>query len=59
MEDPELIEKLGIVETEILGFGVTSKYQAYRLGKWFLATQKSDVKEVLKRLLTPEQWQQL
>lgn len=46
VEDPELIEKLGIVETEILGFGVTSKYQAYRLGKWFLATQKLESETV-------------
>lgn len=40
VEDSNLIQKYGIVENEILGFGVTSKSQAQRLGKWFLATGK-------------------
>lgn len=40
VEDSKLIEKYGIIENEILGFGSTSKYQAQRIGKWFLATGK-------------------
>jgi hypothetical protein len=40
VEDSSLIQKYGIIENEILGFGVTSKSQAQRLGKWFLATGK-------------------
>lgn len=40
IEDSSLIQKYGIIENEILGFGVTSKSQAQRLGKWFLATGK-------------------
>jgi hypothetical protein len=46
VDDAELIQKTGVVETEILGFGVTSKYQARRLGKWFLATQKLESQTV-------------
>lgn len=44
-EDSSLISKYGIIERDIIGFGITSKQQAYRLGKWFLATNKleSDV----------------
>lgn len=40
VEDANLIQKYGIIEKEILGFGITSKYQAQRVGKWFLATGK-------------------
>jgi hypothetical protein len=40
VEDLELIRKYGIIEKEILGFGVTSKSQAQRIGKWFIATNK-------------------
>ena len=40
VEDANLIQKFGIIEKEILGFGITSKYQAQRVGKWFLATGK-------------------
>lgn len=40
VEDSSLIQKYGIIENEILGFGVTSRSQAQRLGKWFLATGK-------------------
>ncbi len=40
VEDPQLIRQVGIVEKEILGFVVTSKYEAKRIGKWYLATSK-------------------
>ena len=40
VEDANLIQKFGIIEKEIIGFGITSKYQAQRVGKWFLATGK-------------------
>jgi hypothetical protein len=40
IEDANLIQKFGIIEKEILGFGITSKYQAQRVGKWFLSTGK-------------------
>ena len=39
-EDSSLISRYGIIERDIIGFGITSKQQAYRLGKWFLATNK-------------------
>lgn len=44
-EDSSLISRYGIIERDIIGFGITSKQQAYRLGRWFLATNKleSDV----------------
>lgn len=40
VEDSELISKYGIIEREIIGYGITSRSQAYRLGKWFLTTNK-------------------
>lgn len=40
VEDAQLIRQIGVVEKEILGFGVTSKYEAQRIGKWYLATGK-------------------
>jgi len=40
VEDSELIREYGIVSKEILGFGVTSKDQARRMGLWLLATNR-------------------
>ena len=40
IEDSNLIRRFGIVEKEILSFGVTSKSEAQRIGKWYLATGK-------------------
>jgi len=40
VEDSDLIKKYGLIEKEIIGFGITSRYQANRIGKWFLATGK-------------------
>jgi len=39
-EDQDLIRKYGIVEKEILSFGITSRSEAQRIGKWYLATGK-------------------
>ena len=46
VEDSNLIRKFGLIEKEILGFGITSKYQAERIGKWFLATTKLESQTV-------------
>lgn len=46
IEDPNLIKKYGLIEKEILGFGITSKYQAERIGKWFLTTGKLESQTV-------------
>lgn len=40
VEDSNLVRKFGIVEKEILSFGITSKSEAQRIGKWYLATGK-------------------
>ena len=40
VEDAELIDLYGIIPKEILGFGVTSRDQARRLGTWMLATNR-------------------
>ena len=40
VEDSDLIRKFGVVEKEILSFGVTSKSEAQRIGKWYLSTGK-------------------
>ena len=40
VEDSELIKEYGIVSKEILGFGVTSRDQARRMGLWLLATNR-------------------
>ena len=46
IEDANLIKKYGLIEKEILGFGITSKYQAERIGKWFLTTGKLESQTV-------------
>ena len=40
VEDSLLIREYGIIPKEILGFGVTSRDQARRLGLWMLATNR-------------------
>jgi len=40
VEDQINIRKYGYVEKEIIGFGVTSKSQAKRIGQWFLVTNQ-------------------
>jgi hypothetical protein len=40
VEDKLNIRRYGYVEKEILGFGITGKSQAKRLGEWFLVTNQ-------------------
>ena len=40
VEDSLLINLYGIVTKEILGFGITSRHQARRIGEWLLATNR-------------------
>lgn len=40
VEDPFLISQYGISVKEILGFGITTKGQAKRVGEWMLATSR-------------------
>jgi hypothetical protein len=40
VEDTQLINDYGIVIKEILGFGITSKDQARRIGLWLLSTNR-------------------
>lgn len=40
VEDQINIRKYGYIEKEIIGFGVTSKSQAKRIGQWFLVTNQ-------------------
>ena len=40
VEDSLLVSSYGIVTKEILGFGITSRDQARRIGQWLLATNR-------------------
>lgn len=40
IEDPEMVEKYGVRETEVVDFGCTSRGQARRAGLWLLYTEK-------------------
>ena len=40
VEDSALIKDYGIISKEILGFGITSRGQARRIGEWLLATNR-------------------
>jgi len=42
LEDADLIAKYGYQVKELIGFGCTSKWQAQRVGKWALLTEKLD-----------------
>jgi len=42
VEDADLIAKYGYQVKELIGFGCTSKFQAQRVGKWALLTEKLD-----------------
>ena len=42
VEDASLITKYGYQEKEIVALGATSKFQAQRLGRWMLASEKLD-----------------
>jgi len=47
VEDQINIRRYGYVEKEILGFGVTSKSQARRIGEWFLITNQIEKELVI------------
>ena len=40
VEDPEGIERFGVVQSEIVAFGCTSRGQAHRIGKWLLYSER-------------------
>lgn len=40
VDDSDLIKKFGIIQKDILSFGVTSRSEAQRIGKWYLASGK-------------------
>ena len=40
VSDDAAIQQLGVVETQITGFGCSSQTQAHRLGRWILATER-------------------
>lgn len=46
VEDPDGVRKYGIRKLEITAFGCTSRGQAYRLGKWALATEQLETETV-------------
>ena len=52
VEDAASIRKYGYLEKKIAGLGITSRSQAYRLGKWFLFTNQleTDFNSILKRV---------
>ena len=40
IEDRQLIERYGVQEKSIVAFGCTSRYQAQRMGRWLLMSEK-------------------
>lgn len=40
VEDTEAISRFGIVETQVVAFGCTSRGQAHRVGKWLLYSEQ-------------------
>lgn len=46
IEDPDGVRKYGVRKLEITAFGCTSRGQAYRLGKWALATEQLETETV-------------
>ena len=40
VEDPDGIARYGVIQTEILAVGCTSRGQAHRLGRWLLYTER-------------------
>lgn len=40
IEDRSLIDKYGVQEKSIVAFGCTSKYQAQRMGRWIMQSEK-------------------
>jgi predicted phage tail protein len=46
VEDPEGIEKYGVVKTELIAFACTSRGQAQRLGEWLIYSNKHETETV-------------
>ena len=46
VEDAEAIARYGIVQTEVIAVGCTSRGQANRVGRWILYTEKSETEVV-------------
>jgi hypothetical protein len=46
VEDPDAIRKYGIRKLELTAFGCTSRGQAYRLGRWALASEQLETETV-------------
>ena len=40
IEDRDLVEKYGVQEKSVVAFGCTSKYQAQRMGRWVMQSEK-------------------
>lgn len=46
VEDPDGIARYGVIQTEILAVGCTSRGQAHRLGRWLLYTERLESETV-------------
>lgn len=46
VEDPDLIDRLGWQQLELVAFGCTSRAQAIRMGKWVLDSEKNETETV-------------
>lgn len=46
VEDVDAISKWGIIQTEAIAFGCTSRGQAHRLGKWLLYSEQMETETV-------------
>lgn len=46
VEDPESLERYGLQETSVTGFGCTSQSQARRIGKWILYSERLETDTV-------------
>lgn len=40
VQDDEMVQRFGIVESEVTAFGCSSQSQAHRFGRWLLATER-------------------
>jgi predicted phage tail protein len=49
VEDPDGIARYGVVQTEILAVGCTSRGQAHRIGRWLLYTERLESETVTFR----------
>lgn len=47
VEDPEGIARYGVVETEVIAVGCTSRSQAHRVGRWILYSERYETDAVV------------